>query len=98
MNYGAPDMADLSGDADLLSAKREGGVGISLVTRIGKRSVGQPVLHGIAHHVGHIMEVHLFHQVGFMGADRLVADEQLLGDFIDALAGDQQAENLELAI
>jgi len=30
MNYGAPNMANTSGDADLLSAKREGAVGISL--------------------------------------------------------------------
>ena len=76
MDYGAPGMASTSGDADLLSAKRGGvRIGIFLATRIEERSVGQSVLHGIAHQVRHIMEVHLFHQVGFMGADRLIADE-----------------------
>jgi len=37
MNYGAPNMANTSGDADLLSAKRERAVGISLTKGIEKR-------------------------------------------------------------
>ncbi len=73
----------------------EWGVGIFLG---GRGLVGDLVCYGIAHQVRHIVDIHLFHQMSFMGADSFVADEQLLGDFIDTLAGDKQTKYLKLTI
>ncbi|KAF0204549.1 MAG: hypothetical protein FD173_1545 [Gallionellaceae bacterium] len=39
-----------------------------------------------------------FHKPLFVRADRLVADDELIGDLIDSFAGNQQAKNLKLPI
>jgi len=42
-------------------------------TSSGKKSVGESVLHGVAHHVLNILQIHFFHYVHFMVIDCLDA-------------------------
>src|SRR5687768_8858700 len=55
------------------------------------------VLHRIVCDVGIRLEVHLLEDARAVGAHRLHAEEELLGDFRNALAGCELAEDLELA-
>src|SRR3982751_1236272 len=56
------------------------------------------ILHSVIGDVGVRLEVHLLENAGAVRAHRLHAEEELLGDFRDALSRRELAEDLEFAL
>src|SRR5437899_481128 len=62
------------------------------------RSLDQLVMNGVAHQLGVVLEIQLLQDPRAVGADRVRAQKQLLGDLARGLAGGDQPHDLVLAI
>ena len=64
----------------------------------GGDSRNQTMGNRIAHQLGIVVKIHFLHEARLVGTDGLVADGKFICDRIDALAPDEQTQNVELAI